>query len=158
VKPDDVIALLKAAKVEEALKAIDGVEDRKEMAKKLTEFAGALDYLKGKHTLAEALLKRSLVLDYDNPYTHYNIGVINSDPDVLDDDESRLAKAELAFRNALKIKPDFHQARYDLALLYYFTGRIKEASQEYGRITDAIGDDPLYRDLGMMLRAEDDLP
>jgi protein O-GlcNAc transferase len=158
VKPEDVIALLKRAKVEEALKAIDEVEDKKAMAMSLTEFAGDLEYLKGKHTLAEALLKRSLSLDWDNPYTHYNIGVINSDPDVLEADEGRLARAEAAFKNALKIKPDFHQARYDLALLLYFTGRIKEASQEYGRITAAIGDDPLYRDLGMMLRQENDLP
>jgi tetratricopeptide (TPR) repeat protein len=158
VTPEDVIALLKAARVEDALKALEEVDDRKEMAKKLTEFAGALDYLRGKHTLAEALLKRSLVLDLENPFTHYNIGVINSGPDVLAADEGMLTKAELAFRNALKYKPDFHQARYNLALLYYFTGRIKEASQEYGMITDAIGDDPRYRDLGMMLRMEDVVP
>jgi tetratricopeptide (TPR) repeat protein len=158
VKPDDVIKLLKGTNVDEAMKAVNEVDDKKEMAEKLTEFAGTLDYLKGKHLLAVSLLKRSLLLDYENPYTHYNIAVIYTNPDLLDEDMSWLEKGEMAYKNALKYKPDFHQARYNLALLYYFMGRMDEARQEYKRITAAIGDDPLYRDLGMMLRMEDDIP
>jgi len=148
---DDVVKMLKEARVGEALEAAGKVEDRRGMASRLTEFAGALDYLKGRHVLAEVLLKKSLTLDPGNPVTHYNIGVLYTNPPQLEEDESKLGKAELAFRNALKLDPGFHEARYNLALLLYFTGRVDEAVAEYGRITAAVGDDRRFRELGMML-------
>jgi len=122
---DEVISLLKQRKIEEALDAMDTVEDKKLMAEKLTEFAGSLNYLKGLPGLTEVLLRRSLMLDDKNPVTHYDLGVLYSGPDVLD--EANAAKAKRAYKNALKIREDFHEARYNLALLYYFTGRIGEA-------------------------------
>jgi tetratricopeptide (TPR) repeat protein len=150
MKVDDVLALLKETRVEEALKAADGVQDRRLMASKLTEFAGTLHHLKGKPWLTEVLLKKSLLLDWDNPVTHYNIGVLYSEPDHAEEKDG-LKKAETAYRNALKLRPDFQEARYNLALLLYFTGRRGEAEAEYGRIVVAIGDDELYRPLGMLL-------
>ena len=151
MKAEEVIDLLKKGKVEDALMAIDGADDRKEMAEKLIEFAGTLNYLKGHPELTEALLKKALVLDHENADGYYNLGVLYTDPSVLVGDESKLPKAEQAFKFALEYNPDFYEARYNLALLYYFTGRVDEAGEEYGRITDAVGDDPRFRELGMLL-------
>ena len=155
MKADEVVSLLKKAKVEEALAAIDKVEDGKEMAKKLTEFAAALNYLKGLPQLSEVLLRRSLLLDPDNPYTHYNLGVLFTNLDAPDHAGKNAELAERAYKKALSIKGDFQEARYNLALLYYFTDRIDDARREYKTITDALGDDAGYRDLGVMLLEED---
>jgi tetratricopeptide (TPR) repeat protein len=151
MKADDVIGLLKEMRIEEALKAADEVVDKVEMASKLTEFAGALDYLKGRHEVAKLILQKSLLLHYDNPYTHYNMGVLLSSPDVVEKDGHSLEKAVKAYKYALKLKPDFHQARYNLALLHYFSGNIEAAAREYETLKNEIGDDILYRGLGMML-------
>jgi len=150
MEADDVVKLLKEAKVEEALNAADKVKDKKEMSEKLVEFAGTLNYLKGLPGITEVLLKKAIILDPKNPYAHYNIGNLFSEPELLERDGNNMKKAELAYKNALKHKSDFHQARYNLALLLYFQGREKEARQEYRKILNAIGDDPRYRDLGMM--------
>lgn len=152
---DDVMALLKSRRVEAALEAADVVADREGMAERLTEFAGALNYLKGKPLLTEVLLKKSLLLHYENPYTHYNLGILYSTPtDEMPESRRNLEKAERAYVNALSFKPDFHQARYNLALLYYFTDRAQEARQEYGKITQALGDDIMFRQLGVLLAAD----
>jgi tetratricopeptide (TPR) repeat protein len=151
MKADDVIELLKKAKVEEAIKAAGEVEDKKEMASKLTEFAAALNYLKGLPILSEALLKESLLFDFSNPNTHYNLGVLYSSLNAPDKDGKNVELAEKAYKTALRFKDDFHEARYNLALLYYFTGRLDEARKEYAKITEALGDDVHYRDLGVML-------
>ena len=147
----DVVDLLKEARVREALEAADEVEDKKAVAAAITEFAGALNYLRGHPDLTEALLKKSLTLDPGNPLTYYNIGVAYTDPVVLEEDESRASKAEYAFKKAVEIDPGFHEARYNLALLYYFTGRVDEARGEYGKITADVGDDVRFRKLGMLL-------
>ena len=155
MKAQDVIALLKQQRVEAALETADLVEDRKGMAEALTEFAGSLNYIKGLPLLTEVLLKKSLLLHYENPYTHYNLGILYSTPtEEMPESPRNLERAVLAYQNALRFKPDFHQARYNLALLYYFTDRVKEARQEYGRITQALGDDIMFRQLGILLAAE----
>jgi tetratricopeptide (TPR) repeat protein len=155
MKADDVIALLMGRRVEAALEAADLVADREGMAERLTEFAGALNYLKGKPLLTDVLLKKSLLLHYENPYTHYNLGILYSTPtDEMPESSHSLEKAQRAYINALNIKPDFHQARYNLALLYYFTDRAEEARKEYARITQALGDDMRFRHLGILLAAE----
>jgi tetratricopeptide (TPR) repeat protein len=151
MRTEDVVGLLKQARVVEALEAADEVEDKREVAAALTEFAGALNYLRGHPDLTEVLLKKSLTLDPENPLTHYNIGVAYTNPRVLEEDESKAEKAEVAFKNALKINPGFHEARYNLALLYYFTGRVDAARDEYARITGDVGDDVRFRKLGTML-------
>ncbi len=148
---DDVIALLKEAKVEEALGAADKVEDKREMAEKLTEFAGTLNYLKGHDIIAEVLLKKSLLLYYDYAPTHYNLGVLYTNIPKLIEDEGNTERAELAYKNALEIDPHFHEARYNLAMLYYMTGRVEEARREYDRILEGVGDTIRYRELGMLL-------
>ena len=71
MKPDDVMALLKDAKVMEALEAADKVSDSKVLAKRMTEFAGSLNYLKGHNLICEALLKKSLQLDPRDFSTHW---------------------------------------------------------------------------------------
>jgi tetratricopeptide (TPR) repeat protein len=152
MKPEDVIRLLKEAKVDEALSSVDLVEDKHEMAIKLTEFAGTLNYLKGKPVLSEVLLNKSLSLWDKYAPTHYNLGVLYSSPEMLRQDEAGyLNLAENEFRAALDIEPDFHQARYNLALLIYFEGRTEEARSEYERIGAKLGDDPSFRELGVLL-------
>jgi len=158
MKPDEVIALLKQAKVEEALKALPTVEDKKEMAVKLTEFAGALNYVKDLPDLCELLLMKSLLLYYDWAPTHYNLGVVyTSFAKLLENEQLNIAKGEEAYMKALKIDPGYHEARYNLALLYYFTGRIDEARREYARITDAVGEDERFVQLGVLLENHDRL-
>ncbi|MBD3388647.1 MAG: tetratricopeptide repeat protein [Candidatus Altiarchaeales archaeon] len=152
---DDVVGLLKGLRFEEALKAMESVEDKKQLASKLTEFAGTLNYLKGYPDLTESLLKLSLLYDYENPLTHYNIGVLYTNPPELIEDEKRVDKAERAFKYAIKLDPEFHEARHNLALLYYFTGRFDQAWEEYGRIIESAGDDIRFRRLGMMLLDEE---
>jgi tetratricopeptide (TPR) repeat protein len=152
--PEDVIALLKKAKVAEALQAAGQADDRQRMAELLTEFAGALDYVRDKPSVCEAILKRSLMLDPKNPLTHYNLGVVFSGEDALEADEKNAGRAEKAFRRALELKPDFLEARYNLALLLYFLGRKKEAWEERERIFAAVGDDMRFRELSMMFEAD----
>lgn len=148
---EEVIRLLKEARVEEALAKADAVEDKAGMAAKLTEFAGALNYLKGRPGLTEAILYKSLILDPKNPVTYYNLGVLMSGPDLLAEDEGNLGRAVKAYEAALKLDPEYHQARYNLALLLFFSGRLEDAEREYGRILTSAGDLPEYRELGLML-------
>ena len=149
---DDVIALLKGAKVKEALEAADEVAGKRELAGKLTEFAGQLNYLKWQPVVTEILLKKSLLLHYEHAPTHYNLGVLYSSPPKLEEDEeTNLRKAEKAYENALRFDPEYHQARYNLALLHYLTKNIEAAKSEYAQILEAVGDQPQYRDLGMLL-------
>lgn len=151
MKADDVIGLLKEAKVAEALEAVEKVEDKKEMAQKLTLFAGTLNYLKDRPAIAEVLLKRSLFLDYANPLTHYNLGALFTTPPQLEEDGKNLERGVKAYKNALRFDPNFLEARYNLALLYYFSGRVQEAREEYDRIVAAVGDDKRFRELGVLL-------
>ena len=151
MKPEEIIKLLKEAKVEEALAKADEADDRADMAARLTEFAGALNYLKGRPGLTEAILFKSLTLDPKNPVTYYNLGVLESSPELLAEDEGNLGRAVKAYEAALKIEPEYHQARYNMALLLFFTGRIQDAEREYGRILESAGDAPEYRELGLML-------
>ncbi len=148
---EEVIGLLKEARVEEALAKADEVGDKAGMAAKLTEFAGALNYLKGRPGLTEAILLKSLLLDPKNPVTYYNLGVLMSGPDLLAEDEGNLDKAVKAYGAALRLDPEYHQARYNLALLLFFSGRLEDAEREYGRILKSTGDAPEYRELGLML-------
>jgi tetratricopeptide (TPR) repeat protein len=147
---DDVIGLLKKAKVVEAIKASDSVEDKKDMASKLTEFAGTLNHLKGKNIICEVILKKSLELDPENHITHYNLGVLYSSPDVLEGGEHFVRFAIKHYLQCLSIRHDYHFARYNLALLYFFTGEKEKARREYQKILDAVGDDRRFREMGMM--------
>lgn len=152
MKSEDVIQLLKDGEVDEAMTQVDKVEDRQDMARRLTEFAGTMNYLIGKSTLTEVLLNKSLSLWGKYAPTHYNLGVLYSSEEMLKQDEAgymRLAEAE--FKAALEIEPDFHESRYNLALLLYFQGKTQEARSEYGKITSTLGDEEAFRGLGILL-------
>ncbi|MFH1055116.1 MAG: tetratricopeptide repeat protein [Candidatus Altiarchaeota archaeon] len=151
MKTEDVMQRLKDVKVEEALEAADKVEDKKELAIKLTEFAGALTYLTNHPLIAEVILKKSLLLNFDHAPTHYNLGVLYTTPPMVEENKSNVEKAERAYKMAIKLDPKHYEARYNLALIYYFTGRVEEAEKEYGEITASIGDDVRFRELGVLL-------
>jgi tetratricopeptide (TPR) repeat protein len=151
VQSDEVIGLLKKAKVLEAIEKADNAADKKDLAVKLTQFAGQLNFLHGHNEICEAILEKSLTLDYTYAPTHYNLGVIFSSPEKLSEDEGNLRRAMDAYRTALKHDPEYHNARYNLALLYYFQGMLDECEREYATILEKAGDDIMYRDLGMLL-------
>jgi tetratricopeptide (TPR) repeat protein len=139
---EDVKKLLKEKKVLEALKLSEDVEDRERMADELSHFAGTLEYSTGGHgDLVEAILHQALLLGPENPYIYYNLGVHYTEPGVLKEDPDSVEKAVRAYRKALQLKPDFHEARYNLALLYYFTGRFDKAKVEYKMVLEACPDD-----------------
>jgi len=150
----DIIALLKEGKVMEALENAEEVADKRAMAEALTEFAGTLNHLKGKWDLTEALLKQSLLLHYELAATHYNLGVLFSSPEMLDADEANAEKAIKAYKNAIRISPDFNEARHNLGMLMYFTGDLEGAKDQYEKIVADIGDSKTYRHLGMLLLEE----
>ncbi|MBU0762056.1 MAG: hypothetical protein KKD39_03440 [Candidatus Altiarchaeota archaeon] len=151
---DEVIDLLKKAKVVEGIEAVDTVEDKFEMSSKLSEFAGTLNHLKGENVISEALLKKALELDESNYTAHYNLGVLYSSPDVMEKNPDLVKFAIKHYLLALKHKPDYHFARYNLALLYYFTGEKDKALKEYEKILTAVGDDRRFRELGMLFLEE----
>jgi tetratricopeptide (TPR) repeat protein len=150
MKPDEVLALLKGAQVVDALKKSDEVTEKKEMASKLTDFASALNYLKGKNIICEAVLKKSLDLDPLNHLTHFNLGVLYSNPEILELNEKYVRFAIKHYLQCLEISPNYHLARYNLALLYFFTGEFEKSRIEYGKLLASIGDDRRFRELGML--------
>ncbi len=152
---DEVMGLLREAKVFEAVEAAGRVEDKKMMARRLTEFAGTLNHLTGKNMICEALLRKSLELDPELPETYYNLGVLYSSPEVLDERPKLVTEAVKHYELALKYRSDFHEARYNMALIHYFTGKKDKARQEYDRILGDIGDDRRFRELGMMFLEEE---
>ena len=147
----DLLKLLSQARVKEALEAADSAKDKEESAKALTAFALTLYSLKGHPDLALAMLKQSLMLKYDLAQTHFNLGVILSGPEKAGQDPKNTELAKAAYRNAIKYDPENNQARYNLGLLEFFTGKKDEASSLYGEIIEKAGDIPEYRYLGALL-------
>ncbi|MCX6695038.1 MAG: tetratricopeptide repeat protein [Candidatus Altiarchaeota archaeon] len=148
---EDVLKLLREAKVAEAMKLADKVEDRREMAVKLTEFAGTLDWMKEKSHAAGVMLIKAIQLHPEYALAHYNLGVALTDIDLAKNSKSNVEAAEREYELTIKFDPDFAPAHYNLALLYYFTGRIAEARGEYAK---AVQIDPSRfksRELGVIL-------
>ena len=73
--------------------------------------------------LALATLRDGAALEPDNPVVVANQGVLTSDGG------QPLAAVPL-FQRALALDPDFHQARFNLAIAYARAGRRQEAASE----------------------------
>jgi len=149
---EDVLGLLKEAKVEEALGLMDEVGDKKTLADRVCDFAGFLAEDKNKPYLAVALLLKALSLDPGNPAIHFNLANTYTMPFMLIEDPSNYERAVYGYERAVELDPGFHDARYNLALLLYLSGRMDEAKQQYRNIRDAVGDDPRYMELSALLR------
>jgi tetratricopeptide (TPR) repeat protein len=150
----DVLKLLRKAKVAEAVSAAGKVKDKKLMAEKMTEFASQLNHLKGYNLITEIYLKKSLELDPSNAETYYALGLLYTNPGVLDKYPHVEKSAIESYEKALEHNPKLHEARYNLALLYYFTGDKDRARREYDQLTEYLGDDRRFRELGMMFLEE----
>ncbi len=138
---DEVMKLLGERKVIEALKLSEQVVDKKLMAERLTHFAGQMEYGSGHYDIAETILQQSLLLDPENPYTYYNLGVHHTEDEVLADDLTNVELAIRAYKKALEIKPNLHEARYNLALMYYFTEDFNKAKVEFNMLLEACPND-----------------
>jgi len=152
VEVDDVMKLLLEAKPLEALSLADKVKDKKEMAIQLTEFAGALEWLKEKSFYAGLILLKAIELYPDYALAHYNLGVVCTDPDVLKRHKEYVEVSEREYKKAVKLDPEFAAAHYNLALLYYFTQRFDESRKEYDTAVKLAPSELKFRDLGLLLQ------
>jgi tetratricopeptide (TPR) repeat protein len=150
---EDVMKLLREAKVDAALKLAEEVGDRKEMVIRLTEFAGSLDWLKEKSYTAGIILLKAIELYPEYAVSHYNLAVVLTDLDVIADHHEYAGLAEREYRIAVRLDPSFAAARYNLALLYYFTGRLDESRREYEKAVELEPSEPKFKELGILLEA-----
>lgn len=157
MEPDDVIGLLKKAKVDEALIAADSVGDRKQMAQKLSDFGAALSTVTNRLYFSEAILKKAAELDPTNPAVHYNLGVLYTDPRVLAEGPKYVSLAVVAYHKALAADPNYHRARYNLGILYFLMGEKDRARKQYRKLLERVGDDFRYRSLGVLFLEDERL-
>ncbi|MFH1402864.1 MAG: tetratricopeptide repeat protein [Candidatus Altiarchaeota archaeon] len=147
----EVKKLLGDGKILEALKLSDQVEDREAMADELSHIAGCLEYSTSQHyPIAGMLLQQAMLLDPKNPYIFYNMGLHHTEDGPLAEDSDSVKKAVRAYKKALRLKPDFHEARYNLALLYYFTGEYDKAKVEYQRVLESCPNDLRFLEVRLL--------
>jgi len=148
---EDVLKLLWNAKVFEALELAGKVKDRKGLAVQLTEFAGTLDWLKGKPYTAGLILLKAIELCPEYALAHYNLGVVFTDVEMLADHPEYVALAEREYRWVIGLDQSFAPAHHNLALLYYFTGRLEESRNEYKKAVELEPSEFRYKMLGALL-------
>jgi Flp pilus assembly protein TadD len=85
----------------------------------------ACQVARGARDLALGTLGRADTVEPGNPVVSANLGL-------LEEQRGRVEAAVAALRKALEIEPDFHQARFNLALVYARAGRRTEARQTAG--------------------------
>jgi len=157
MKQDEVIQLLKEAKVQQALAKSDEVEDKESMAEKLADFASTLGKLKGHPDLCVAILLKSLDLDPDNPEICLALGNALSMPLSLEEDSDNALKAIDWYELALKLDPDYSDARYNKSLLLFFMGRMDEAKDEYQKLAEGEPQHPGVEILGDLIQEYDEV-
>src|SRR4030042_1131298 len=100
---EDVLKLLRGAKVSEALELADKVGDKKGLAIELTGFAGTLDWLKGKSYAAGLILLKAIELYPQYALAHYNLGVVFTDVEMLNDHPEYALLAERQYLRAIRL-------------------------------------------------------
>ncbi|MFN4151051.1 MAG: tetratricopeptide repeat protein [Candidatus Sericytochromatia bacterium] len=81
-------------------------------------------FKKGDNLAATTYYQKALVISPGDYMTHYNLGKVYEE---IED----YSKATLAYKKALEIKPDYDIAHFNLGQIYSFTGKRKEAIQEF---------------------------
>ncbi len=94
----------------------------------------------GKTEEAVAALLKAIELDPDMPEAHNNLGVIWS--------TGNPAKAEQAFREAIRIQPDYGDARYNYAMLL---GRARQVDAAQRELEEALKYDANFVDAHLLL-------
>lgn len=148
---DQVVALLKEAKVDRAFELMKRVEDKKTLSEQLSYLGGFFSEAQSRYHLAVALLLSAHRFDPENPNPLYNLANTYSTPYMLFDDPRNLDKAFFWYTRALKLDPDFHEARYNLSLLFFFTQKTVEAKKQYDILMSKKPHHPKYRELGLLL-------
>jgi len=119
---------------------VDAVE------KILAEYATRRDardaFVKGNALAAEGKPKealeqyqRAIELDPENPYYHYNAGIIQGDL-------GNFGEAFKAFREAVRLKPDHIQSHFRLGLFYAATGFPQQAIESFRQVLRYGTDEP----------------
>ncbi|MFH1125946.1 MAG: tetratricopeptide repeat protein [Candidatus Altiarchaeota archaeon] len=146
-----LMSLLEKAEVDEALKYAEGMKDSRKASEILSDFAVAVVKHLYDYEIAEKLLKKAVSINPKDARSFFNLGVLYTEPALSIRDEARLADAERAYLRALKLKPDYLEAHYNLALFYHFLGRDDEAELEYAVFSDICDDKELVGGLKKVL-------
>ncbi|MBD3260846.1 MAG: hypothetical protein GF334_04085 [Candidatus Altiarchaeales archaeon] len=150
---EEVVGLLKEAKVEEAIQLMPEVEDKKTLSQRLVDLGGFFAEVKARYHLAVALLLLSLRFNPQNKYAAYNLANTYSTPYMLIEEPRNLDKAVYWYGKAIEIDSRFHEARYNLALLFFFNQKTVEARKQYEQLMSIKPRHPKYRELGLLLKA-----
>jgi tetratricopeptide (TPR) repeat protein len=85
-------------------------------------------YMKqGEQAEAVAALEKSLQVDREAPETHYDLGLVRSQPG------GDPGHAEASFREAIRLAPDYPEAHMNLAILLFQSQRAEEAGYHFER-------------------------
>jgi tetratricopeptide (TPR) repeat protein/cephalosporin hydroxylase len=91
---------------------------------------------------AQIYLKKALKLDKNNTNTITLLASLNNNWGVVHYQEKRFIEAELSFRKAIELKPDFFESYLGLSILLAATGRFEEAELTGGRAIELNPDYP----------------
>lgn len=112
--------------------------------------AGLTAYSQGDYTSARNAFQQAIAKDGDNPFAHYNLGLIEQ---VIDKNP---AGAEAEYRKAIALKPDFASPLFNLGIIRAAAGAKDEAIDLYRRAIEA--DDQFaspHLNLGFLLLEKD---
>jgi len=126
-----LVRLLEKAEVDKALEHAAKMQDKNLAAEILGDFAVPVAKNLYDYETAEQLLKTAASLNPKDAVTFFNLGVLYTEPGFFIRDENKFIEAEKAYIKAIKIRPDYLEAHYNLALFYHFLGRDDEAELEY---------------------------
>jgi len=112
----------KVAAVEKILAKYASKQDARQAFLEGNKLAGA-----GQYKEAIASYEKAIELDPDNPYYHYNAGIVYAE---LED----FGGAFKAFRKAVELKPDHVQSHFRLALFYTVSGLPQQALEEFRQV------------------------
>jgi tetratricopeptide (TPR) repeat protein len=132
----DIIKLLDKGNLDGAFDLVDEMKDKKSMAVLLSDYAAIIARHYGLHGIVERLLKKAVELDPNSAGIHFNLGVLYTEPEVVIEDEKKIALAEEHYLRAIELDSGNLKAHYNLGLLYAYTGRAEEAREQYAKVLE----------------------
>lgn len=145
--PHRADATLKVESVGSVLAEYEGKQEAQE------QFREGLSRVKEKDVEgALAHFERAIELDGENPFFHYNAGILYVERSAFD-------KAYKAFSRAIELKPDHVQSHFRLALFYEITGFPQDAARSFQDVvrygtTEPEVDEAKSRLTGVLEKAE----